>query len=83
MSIVWTIVAAFAESFVGGIYGAYAAFKQGFEDGLNGVEPQLSELAKDLMAEISNGSTTITVIFAICTIFVIVMACRAIKTRQI
>lgn len=84
MSIVWTIVAAFAESIVGGIYGAYAAFKQGIEDGLNGVEPQSStELAKDLMAEISNGSTAITVIFAICTIFVIVMACRAIKTRQI
>lgn len=83
LSIVWTIVTCMLQSFIGGIYGAFIAFKQGFSDGYNGVELSSDEIASRLLNEIGLLITPMEIFFAICTIFVIVITCRAIKGRQI
>ncbi|MDE6191901.1 MAG: hypothetical protein K2L31_06730 [Muribaculum sp.] len=83
LAIVWTIVANISESVLGGVVGAVSSFKQGFEDGVNGVEHTPNEITESILSQVGSWTPALTVFFAICTIFAIVMTCRVIKNRQI
>lgn len=85
MSIVWTIVTNLVLGVLGGIVGAVIGFKHGIEDGFAGAEydPNPEQVGFELIEQSLEYSNILSVVLAICTIFVIIKTCRVIKNLQI